>query len=61
MLRKGMGKLPVSLPLVQGASSYPVMALLLGLLVTGITRSVPGAELPARLRRPIGQETCLGI
>ncbi len=53
MLREEMGKPPVSPPLVYRASQYPVMALLLGLLVTGITRSVPGAELPPRLRRPV--------
>ena len=30
-----------------------MMALFLGLLVTGVTRRVPGAELPPRLRRPV--------
>ena len=29
------------------------MALFLGLLVAGVTRSAPGAELPPRLRRPV--------
>ncbi|MDE0734367.1 MAG: hypothetical protein OSB47_01000, partial [Pirellulaceae bacterium] len=53
MVREGMGKLPVSRSVTHSSCRYSLMALFLGLLVAGITRNAPGAELPPRLRRPV--------